>query len=184
MSKSHSSYEADLRHIAEDYYDDVLAYCRRHTNSLYDAQDLTQETFLHFARSYSRYTNKGKPLALLLTIARNLCIDRARRERYQPTTLDDAVEDTNSKSPFSSTNTYLDVRAALKELPADLREVVELRYGQDLAIKDVAQVLGISRFAVRRKINAALAQLEELLGPVYGKSIRRTAQNNKETMHL
>jgi RNA polymerase sigma-70 factor (ECF subfamily) len=98
--------------------------------------------------------------------------------------LDDAVEDTNSKSPFSLTNTYLDVRAALKELPADLREVVELRYGQDLAIKDVAQVLGISRFAVRRKINAALAQLEELLGPVYGKSIRRTAQNNKETMHL
>ena len=42
--------------------------------------------------------------------------------------------------------------------------MIELRYGADLEVGDVARVLGISRFSVRRRIRRALALLEEEMG--------------------
>lgn len=182
MAKTHALDEAGIRCIVDECYDDVLAYCRRHTNSLQDAQDVTQETFLRLMRSQSRYADKGKPMAFLLTIARNLCIDRARSERFRPTELDDVIEDRDSMRHFGSAEARLDVRAALGGLPKNLREAVELRYGQDLSVKDVAQILGLSRFAVRRRINAALAQLEETLGPGYGDGAGAATSTIEETM--
>ena len=69
-----------VRRVVEEHYDDVLAYCRRHTPSHEDALDATQETFLRFVRSLSTYRDRGKPLAFLYTIARNLCIDHIRQD--------------------------------------------------------------------------------------------------------
>lgn len=71
---------ADVKLVVEAHYDGVLAYCRRHTQTLDEAQDATQEVFLRFVRTADRYHDAGKPLAYLLTIARNVCIDvdRAR----------------------------------------------------------------------------------------------------------
>ena len=183
MAKDHTLDEGGIRRIVEECYDDVLAYCRRHTSSPQDAQDIAQETFLRLVRSRSRYADEGKPMAFLLTIARNLCADRARSRRFQPSELDDAiVGDGGAEGRFAAVEVRLDVRAALGELPEDLREAVELRYGQDLTVKDVARVLGISRFAVRRRINAALAHLEEALGPGYGDDAAATVPTNEETM--
>ena len=61
--------------LVEEHYDDVLAYCRRHAPSYDEAPDVAQEAFLRFVRS-GRSPIEGKPLAYLLTIARNLCIAR------------------------------------------------------------------------------------------------------------
>ena len=63
--------------LVEEHYDDVLAYCRRHAPSYDEAPDVAQEAFLRFVRS-GRSPIEGKPLAYLLTIARNLCIDASR----------------------------------------------------------------------------------------------------------
>ena len=49
--------------------------------------------------------------------------------------------------------------AALASLPVDMREVLELRFDQELKLVDIARVLGISRFAARRRVDAALAAL-------------------------
>lgn len=183
MVKDHTLDEAGIRRIVDECYDGVLAYCRRHTDSPQDAQDVTQETFLRLVRSRSRYADEGKPIAFLLTVARNLCADRARSGRFQPGELDGAIiEDGGAEGRFAAADVHLDVRTALGKLPEDLREAVELRYGQDLMVKDVARVLGISRFAARRRINAALAQLGEALGPGYGDDAAATVPTNEETM--
>ena len=42
---------AEVRALIEDHYDDVLAYCRRHTESADEAQDAAQEVFLRFVRT-------------------------------------------------------------------------------------------------------------------------------------
>ena len=67
----------------EEYYDDIYRYCffRMRDRSL--AEDLTQETFLRFLET-SAYHDRGKPLAFLYTIARNLCIDHIRRTKARP----------------------------------------------------------------------------------------------------
>ena len=134
--------------LVEEHYDDVLAYCRRHAPSYDDAPDVAQEAFLRFVRSGCSPAD-GKPLAYLFTIARNLCIDAARAKRPPAAPLDVDVPD---RSP--------DADPAVEALDPDLREVVELRFDQGFKVGEIASVLGVSRFAVNRRLNRALAELK------------------------
>ncbi len=53
---------------------------------------------------------------------------------------------------------------ALSRLPSEEREVLELRYGQDLKMADVAAILGKSRFALYRIEQRALGSLRKMMG--------------------
>ena len=57
--------QVDVKRVVETHYDDVLVYCRRHTQTIDEAQDATQEVFLRFVRTADRYRDAGKPLAYL-----------------------------------------------------------------------------------------------------------------------
>lgn len=145
--------------IIRECYSEVLAYCRRHAPIGYEAADLAQETFLRFVRTKS-YRERGKPIAYLLRIARNVCIDAGRKRRLETVELSFDIADESAMSGMSDPG---DIEMALDSLPRELNEVVELRYGSGLEVNEVAKVLGISRFAVRRKINAALKLLRREL---------------------
>lgn len=148
---------SEAERIAREHYADVLAYCRRHTASAHEAQDAAQETFLRFVRSQPSYRDRGRPLAYLLTIARNVCVDLSRKHVHDPAEL--------SWEPPAPQEPDPDLELALQALPADAREALELRYGQGLRVGEVARVLGVSRFAAARRINAALNALKTQLDP-------------------
>lgn len=144
------------REIAEECYDDVLAYCRRHAPAGYEAADLAQETFLRFVRAQG-YRERGKPIAYLMRTARSACVDASREKRLETASLEFEV----ATGEYNEREADLDL--ALERLPGELREVVELRFGLDLGVNEVAQTLGISRFAAHRRIKTALKMLEEEL---------------------
>ena len=149
-----------MRRVVEAHYDDVLAYCRRRAASLEDAQDMTQEVFLRFFRASSRYRDEGKPLALLLTIARNVCIDAARRRQFAQVPFEEELHDVPSPRQSESSGV---VARALSRMGEGDRELLELRYDQGLGVGEIAQVLGISRFSASRRIKKALAEAREAL---------------------
>ena len=122
--------------LVEEHYDDVLAYCRRHAPSYDDAPDVAQEAFLRFVRS-GRSPRDGKPLAYLFTIARNLCIDAARARRLPVGPLDVDVPDGSPDADPAMAIGGGEVDALVDALPPELRDVVELRFGE--------RVVGIGR---------------------------------------
>ena len=145
--------------LVEEHYDDVLAYCRRHAPSYDDAPDVAQEAFLRFVRSGCSPAD-GKPLAYLFTIARNLCIDAARAKRPPAALLDVDVPDRSPDADPAAACAGSEVGALVEALDPDLREVVELRFDQGFTVGEIASVLGVSRFAVNRRLNRALAELK------------------------
>ena len=145
------------REIAEQNYAEVLAYCRRHAPKGCDAADLAQETFLRFVRT-GTYRDRGKPIAYLMRIARSVCVDASRAHRLETVPLDFDVADEGATVPD------LALEEALAKLPSDLREAIELRFSSGLGVGEVARTLGISRFAVHRRINAGLQALKNELG--------------------
>lgn len=147
------------RRIAEECYGEVLAYCRRHAPAGHEPADLAQETFLRFVRAGS-YSEQGKPIAYLIKTARNVCIASSRERRLEAVSLDFDIIDDQSDTPSLGSSV---LEMALGKLPDVQREAVELRFGSGLDVGEVAHVLGISRFAVRRRINAALKLLGEEL---------------------
>lgn len=151
--------ETAVRRIVERHYDDVLAYCRRHVPVRDAAEDAAQETFLRFVRNARSYDERGKPLALLLTIARNVCIDAFRLQGRTPqlVELDGSME-------AGACDTYpAELESVLAELSAEEREAVELRFDQGLGVAEAAQVMGVSRFAMSRLLKRALAQVRDAL---------------------
>lgn len=66
----------------EEQYDKVYRYCYYRLRDAGRAEDIIQETFLRYLEC-DHYRDVGRPLAFLYRIARNLCIDEARRKKME-----------------------------------------------------------------------------------------------------
>lgn len=138
----------------QDQYDKIYKYCYFKVKNRDIAEDLTQETFLKYF-SQTSYINRGKPLAYLYTIAKNQSIDYFKKNK--PVSLD---ENSIATDELSATLTNLAVKQAVHSLPEELKEIILLRFTSELGIGEIATIVGISRFAVYRKINTALKKLK------------------------
>lgn len=141
----------------EEQYDKLYRYCYFKVHDEYLAEDITQEAFLRYLES-SSYKNAGKPLAFLYTIAKNLCIDEFRRKK--PEEIPDNIQaDVFEEQVIEKVS----VRMALEELTEREREMVLLKFVNEVAVSDIGKIFGISRFAVYREIKKILKKLERRL---------------------
>ena len=146
----------------EQQYDKLLRYCYMKLRDRALAEDLTQETFIKFFESKD-YHSIGKEMAYLYTIARNLCIDSFRKHKDEliedlPTKIQEMPE---SRDKVEDIVDRISIEQALDSLTADEREAVVLRFSGELSVEDIAKTMGISRFAVRRRISSALEKLRK-----------------------
>ncbi len=164
----------DLR----EQYDKIYRYCYFRLNHRETAEDVTQETFLRYFDS-ARYLERGKSLEYLYTIARNLCIDEFRRRSSQTAEIwnnaavqksevqnDAAVQASDMPDDVAmedETLTRISIKRALRRLDGESQELLLLRYVNEVPVSVICSMMGISRFAVYRKIKNARKQLKEQL---------------------
>lgn len=141
----------------QEHYDKIYRYCYFKVQNIQLAEDLTQETFLKYF-SQTSYINRGKQLAYLYTIARNLCVDAFRKREELP--LDEEIVSNDGVCKFDEN--YV-LRQGISTLPKDLQEIILMRFANELGIGEIANIMEVSRFAVYRKLNTALAKLRGIL---------------------
>lgn len=138
----------------------VKSYMMRQGADSNTAEELAQETLLMVWRKAALYSGeKGSATTWIFTIARNLRIDRLRREvAWQP--LPEGADDEPSGDPLPDEE--LDarerrdqVRAALAELPADQSEVITLSYIEGLSHSEIAERLGLPLGTVKSRMRLA-----------------------------
>lgn len=143
---------------------DVFAYAARRVGPD-EAHDVTAETFARAWRSLPTWEQRGRPVeAWLLTIARNVIVDRWRRTARQPG--DAAFVDDVDPSMSQRFDTVVDrtvLVAAMAALSARHRQVLELRFLRDLSVGDTAAVMGVGDEAVRALTYRALRALRAAL---------------------
>lgn len=139
----------------EEQYEKIYRYCFYRLRNRVQAEDVTQETFLRWFAS-DTYRDKNQLLHYLYTVARNLCIDEARRTPCQFLPED---------IPTADGDLLLSValRTELDKLDPEARELVLLRCvnGEPMAV--LSGFYGLSRFALRRKLKGILNTLREAL---------------------
>lgn len=141
----------------QEQYDKIYRYCYYKVRNSVLAEDLTQETFLkYFAQN--AYIDRGKTLAYLYVIARNLCVDSFRKT--QPELLTEDIPQTDC---FEQIELNYTLRQALKNLPEQEQELLLLRYVNELSVGEISTIMGISRFAIYRKTGSAIDALKKLL---------------------
>jgi RNA polymerase sigma-70 factor, ECF subfamily len=130
-----------------------------------EAQDLVQDTFLQAVRSAHRFRGGSSIYtwlhAILLNLTRHYHRDRKRivydEELAQQETAD--REENPSPLDLKTTNTALTV--ALQELSAPHREILILRFYEDMKLLEIAAHLEISKGTAKSRLHYALAELQK-----------------------
>ena len=144
------------------YYPEILRYCLWHAPNRSLAEDITQETFLKAVRYFDRYTHTGSFRPFLYRIAKNTCIDMQRKNRHPDMSFDEAVPDIPYRETgFETIRSDLALRQLIAGLPAQSQEILLLRFGHDLTIREVAKAVNLPPRTVQSRLRAALKKIKK-----------------------
>ena len=188
------SVEDDLQRLRKGDLDALAALIEQYQGRLYrylvrllrepaTAEDLFQQTWLRVAERIKSYDPERSFENWLFTIARNLAFDHLRR--YQPESLDEplpsgeprlemmAAEGPGAAESVIAHERSTQLAAALELLPVAYREVLSLRFEEELKLGEIADLLQIPLSTVKSRLHRALEDLRELLG----EKLRRGTQH-------
>jgi RNA polymerase sigma-70 factor (ECF subfamily) len=133
------------------------------------AEDLAQETLIQVWRKADQYDPaKAAPSAWVFTVARNLRIDRLRRQRlYEVELTDEADTEDEHGNGHQRTLERLDagrLTALVGALPAEQVQVIRLAYFEGLSHAEVGKALDVPLGTVKSRLRLALAKLRTAMG--------------------
>lgn len=135
--------------------DRVYAYAAYRLGAGADAEDVTSETFERALRYRASFDSKrGDPAAWLVGIARRCIADRALREVQTDIAPEGVVE-----SHERATIRGLELAAAVATLSDRDRDIVALRFGADMPVREIAAILELRTNTVEVALHRALARL-------------------------
>lgn len=161
--------ELFLRHV-----DDVLAYIVLRVRDREVAEELTQDVFLKVFEALPRFRWQGQIRPWLLRIAHNRVANHWRTQQRRPGTAELPEDDEAALAlpgghhdPEEMAELSLDSEAvmrALERLSDAQREVIALRFGNELSVAETAEVMQRSEGAITNLQYYAVAKLRRYLG--------------------
>lgn len=162
LRKARSGDTGALDTLVTAYYPQILNYCRWHTADEQQAQDAAQETFLKAVRwldSCGGFQGAFRPF--LYKIAKNICIDLNRTMERTEVSLESLPgEPAYQESGFAAAEEKANLRALTAQLEPEQRELVLLRFAQQLKLREIAQITGLPLRTVQSRLRAALKTLK------------------------
>jgi RNA polymerase sigma-70 factor (ECF subfamily) len=175
--------ESEIAQLRRGDLDALSSLLARYQNRLYryllrmvrqpaEAEDLFQQTWLRVAEKIQSYDQRRNFEAWLFTLARNLAIDHLRRVR--PESLDEpAGHDASGESAaarlVSHETPALDrvlarerssrLADAMEMLPVIQREVLTLRFEEEMKLEEIAEILGAPLSTVKTRLRRGLEHL-------------------------
>jgi RNA polymerase sigma-70 factor, ECF subfamily len=173
--------------LYDRYVDQIYAFACRLTQDEVLAQDVTAVTFEKALRNLKSYRWQGIPfVAWLYRIARNEAIQQQRRQRWLAPLQGWLISGANVEKTAQAREQQDAVQTALRRLSQGDREVIVLRFFEDLSSAEVATVLGCSTANVYVKLHRALTRLRQELEsdqtavtPTPAKSVREDYVSRK-----
>ena len=161
--------EAAFAEIVRRHQGAVHRLCLRFVSAA-DAEDVAQEAFVKAFTHRAKLDPERPLLPWLLTVARNLAIDRVRRHQASPTepSVEDADSHADTRAPSAeraaiSAQRTARLRQGLAELPEGQREAVMLFHVEGLPYKDIATALEVPVGTVMTWLHRARGRLRKAL---------------------
>ena len=169
---------ARFAELYEDNFPFVYAYVARRLRDRDATEDLTSSVFQKALESLPRFTWRGVPFrAWLLRIAANMIADKRKRVGREQS-VSEVDEETQTAAQINiMVNRADDPEQSLEEvehaarlifmvdqLPDDQRRVIQLRFGDEKSIREIAHELGRSEGAVKQLQFRGLENLRSRLG--------------------
>ncbi len=161
-------FQRDFTAIYLEYSDRIYRYLYIHTRNPYLSEDITSEVFLRLWKKW-RSIRFDFIQALLFKIARNILIDYWRKKKEKKEfSLEEVIEtglepryDEDFIENIQKDENIRHINGAIAYLPKNLKDVVILRFIEDLSAKETALILKISEVNVRVLQYRALKKLKK-----------------------
>ena len=164
-----------LDRLIEQYQHRLFRYLVYLAGNRALAEDLFQETWLRVLERGRQYDGKSPFETWLFAIARHLLIDTLRRK--SPASLDALLDPGEGAAPLEPPATdpsayellagreqQAYVAAAVAGVPAVYREVLMLRFQEDLKLEEISAVVGAPLATVKSRLYRGLSALKQQLG--------------------
>ncbi len=160
---------AAFQRLFKVYAPRIKGYMMRRGADAATAEELAQETMLTVWRKAGLFVSaNGNLNGWIFTIARNLRIDRLRREFAWQELSDDVLQVAGTDKPADEvavTNEIgVAVQAALAELPTNQREIIVLAYVDGLSQSEIAEKLSLPLGTVKSRMRLAYQKVRTALG--------------------
>ena len=141
----------------------VYGFALSIVKNAHDAEDILHDACLQVWNAAGGYRRQGKPMAWLLTVARNLALMRLRERGKTQELTDEEWSALPARAPDVTTEDRHVLRAALSVLSEQERQVVMLHAVTGLKHREIAQLLELPLATVLSKYRRALKKLNLLL---------------------
>jgi RNA polymerase sigma-70 factor (ECF subfamily) len=154
-----------FQNMYELYFQLVHRVCYRYTKNREEADDLSQEIFLKVHGSFAGFEGNSQPSTWLYRVATNHCLDHLRWKKRQTELLagygdDLAFSRTPETSPDNPAKRLF--RRLLETMDAANRQVVFLRFEVGLTHEEIAEICGVSRVAITKRLAKFQAKVASL----------------------
>lgn len=146
------------------YYPEILRYCKWHAPDAHLAEDAAQETFLKAIKYLGGCGFSGKFRNLLYKIAGNTCIDLYRNRQRDYVQLEEMKQELYyAEQGFEEAADKLLLQGLVRKMEPSVQEIVLLRFGQDLKLREIADIMGLPMRTVQSRLRAALKEIRHEL---------------------
>lgn len=167
--------EDAFRRLYKELYGPVAGYVAARVGNPQDAEDLTGTIFHKLVDGLDRFDdNRGSVMTWMLAMARNQIIDHHRirqahgaaRERTIPVEEMADVLAANQGDPLGTMVRDEDLwqlRRLVRRQPEAVREMIALRFGEGLTVRETAGVLGLTEDAVKQRFARTFRKIRQEL---------------------
>lgn len=162
--------------LIDNYKNMVYNLAYRMSNNPHEAEDISQEAFLHAYQSLAAFNPSYKFSTWLYQITLNIIRDKYKKKEIDYVSLDTPLEAEDSefyRQPADSTNNpeqiisqkenLRAIQQAILSLPLKYREVIVLRHLQDLSYIEISNILKLPTGTVKVHLYRAREQLKKIL---------------------
>ena len=147
----------DIEQIYTEYRDRVMGYIYARLRSRADAEDLCQDVFEKINMKLESFdSGKASISTWIYSITRNSVIDFYRLSHPHEEIDENMAQDGAVDDNLLNDETLEELAEALEKLPAELREIVVLRYYDGIPLTEIAKKMGMSYGMVKLRHNSAL----------------------------
>ena len=126
-----------------------------------DAEDVTQETFVKIYTEADKYAPEGKPMAWILTITKNLCLQRFRQTRRISQAEEDFERHEGGASDVDEVLDGVVLMEAMRILSDEERQIVILHAVSGVKHREIAKIMEMPLPTVLSKYNRAMKKLKK-----------------------
>ena len=169
--------QSSFSELIDEYKNMVFSLSYKMTNSLEDAEDISQEVFIRVYKSLYNFNPRYKFSTWLYQMTLNLCRDRFRKGKIPSVSLDTPLDKDDQKDLRSiipdNQNNPEDIIMGVEQtnfindlitsLPLKYREVIILRHLKDLSYDEMSKILNISLGSVKTRLFRARELLKNKL---------------------